>query len=145
MHAYSCYGADKYLYKGPDRAGLRGRTSDEIHDYQVYRYFGAAESCWRLLGFPLYYSQPPVNRLPMHLEGEQQVRFRPGMERRVALRPSTSALTRVCGYGEKRPCAYKNSKISRSGRLRKTIRRRTASDSEAKTLVYYIFGSNFKT
>lgn len=58
----------------------------------VMRYFGAAESCWRLLGFPLYYSTPSVMMLPLHLEGEQRVAFRPGTEARRAQAPPVSGL-----------------------------------------------------
>jgi hypothetical protein len=84
--------ADKYLYKGPDRAGLRGRTRDEVSDYMVMRYFGAAESCWRLFHYPLYYSKPSVQLLQMHLQDEQRIAFRAGSEARHAQAPPNSAL-----------------------------------------------------
>ena len=56
------------------------------------RYFGAAESCWRLLGFALFETLPPVERLPLHLDGEQNVLFREGDEEHAAANPPSSKL-----------------------------------------------------
>ena len=40
--------------------------------YEDMRYFGAAEACWRLFSFSLFERQPPVHRLPVHLDGDVQ-------------------------------------------------------------------------
>ena len=85
----------KYIYKGPDRANVRvvhADTGDEVSMYQDMRYFGACESVWRLLGFALYYTRPSVERLPLHLDGEMNVIFRPGTEARAADRTPVSKL-----------------------------------------------------
>lgn len=48
---------------------------DEVKQYLDGRYVSAVEACWRLLAFPLHAMQPSVVRLPVHLEGEQQLYF----------------------------------------------------------------------
>ena len=85
----------KYIYKGPDRANIRvihQRTGDEVSMYQDMRYFGSCESVWRLLRFGLYYTRPSVERLPLHLDGQMNVVFRPGNEARAADRVPVSKL-----------------------------------------------------
>ena len=52
--------------------------------YEDMRYFGAAEACWRLFSFKLFEKQPPVERLPIHLDGEVQVTYAEGNEEQAA-------------------------------------------------------------
>ncbi|XP_074305492.1 uncharacterized protein LOC141640705 [Silene latifolia] len=40
-----------------------------------HRYVSASEACWRVFTFEIQYKQPPVQRLPYHLEFEQDVLF----------------------------------------------------------------------
>ncbi|XP_026377985.1 uncharacterized protein LOC113272351 [Papaver somniferum] len=84
----------KYLHKGNDRitgilqvipakknnSGDNGDTDqiknpkkDEIDIYLEGRYLSGAECTWRTLGFEIHYRRPTVERLPLHLEGEQLV------------------------------------------------------------------------
>ncbi|XP_074305486.1 uncharacterized protein LOC141640695 [Silene latifolia] len=41
----------------------------------VTPYVSASEACWRVFAFEIQYKQPPVQRLPYHLEFEQDVLF----------------------------------------------------------------------
>ena len=85
----------KYIYKGPDRANVRvvhQQTGDEVSMYEDMRYFGACESVWRIFGFNLYLSRPPVERLNVHLDGQMSVLYRAGNERRAADRVPVSKL-----------------------------------------------------
>ncbi|KAK1684710.1 hypothetical protein QYE76_045558 [Lolium multiflorum] len=49
--------------------------TDEIKKYLEMRYISTTEACWRLFQFDLHHREPPVERLPFHLENEQQVIF----------------------------------------------------------------------
>jgi len=70
----------KYIYKGQDRALAelrRGREPDsdfavdEIMEYIDGRYIGACEAAWRTFGFDTSAVKPPVQRLDLHLPGEE--------------------------------------------------------------------------
>ena len=88
----------KYIYKGHDCAEVRitvvpaadddvaegnggapqqpeERVRDEIAEYQQGRYVGASEASWRLFGFALHKEGSMVDRLPVHLPGQQAVLF----------------------------------------------------------------------
>ncbi|PIA64661.1 hypothetical protein AQUCO_00100252v1 [Aquilegia coerulea] len=78
----------KYIHKGKDIATIvierndegdncDGETSvriiDEIKTYLDCRYISASEASWRIFGFNTQFREPAVERLPFHLEDEQQV------------------------------------------------------------------------
>eukprot|EP00798_Chlamydomonas_sp_ICE-L_P011275 gene11275-18907_t len=84
----------KYVYKGHDRAEVAFQGADwqpavpppgqahqapqqprvdEIQQYQDGRYISASEAHWRLMVFPMCDQTPPVSRLALHLENQQQV------------------------------------------------------------------------
>jgi hypothetical protein len=71
----------KYIHKDDDQvtAMLKERDAandtDEIKKYLEMRYISTTEACWRLFQFDLHHREPPVERLPFHLENEQQVIF----------------------------------------------------------------------
>ena len=71
----------KYIHKEDDHvtALLKERDTsnetDEIKKYLEMRYISTTEACWRIFQFDLHYRDPPVERLPFHLENEQQVIF----------------------------------------------------------------------
>ncbi|TMS38965.1 hypothetical protein L596_005577 [Steinernema carpocapsae] len=48
---------------------------DEVQNYADARYVGPAEACWRLLGYPMQETSHNVERLAIHLEGEQNIMF----------------------------------------------------------------------
>ena len=48
---------------------------NEVRSFQDMKSFGAAESSWRLLEYPLSQRYPSVKRLPVHLKDQQTVRF----------------------------------------------------------------------
>jgi hypothetical protein len=66
----------KYVYKGPDRAAARTTTNDsgdidQISQWMDLRWFCSYEAAWRLYGFPLSHTTHTVERLQVHLDGEQ--------------------------------------------------------------------------
>nr|XP_040256329.2 uncharacterized protein LOC120974039 [Aegilops tauschii subsp. strangulata] len=75
----------KYLYKYIDKDDdqvtallkerLAANKTDEIKKYLEMRYISTSEACWRIFQFDLHYRDPAVERLPFHLENEQQVIF----------------------------------------------------------------------
>lgn len=71
----------KYIHKDDDHVtGLletndASNDTDEIKKYLLMRYISTSEACCRLLQFDLHYRDIPVERLPFHLENEQQVIF----------------------------------------------------------------------
>ncbi|PIA61360.1 hypothetical protein AQUCO_00300717v1, partial [Aquilegia coerulea] len=95
-----------YIHKGKDRATIvierndekdncDGETSvriiDEIKTYLDCRYISASEASWRIFGFNTQFREPTVERLPFHLEDEQQVTYRDGDNTTEVLeRPSTT-------------------------------------------------------
>ena len=64
----------KYVYKGHDKAAV-DITHDEIKKFLDARYVGAPEACWRLFGFGLHGQSHVVERLPVHLENDQEIIF----------------------------------------------------------------------
>lgn len=68
----------KYAYKGPDQATVQLTLTDEITEYLEGRYIGPSEAIWRLLGYRVHEEFPPVQALPVHLPGQQPVRFPAG-------------------------------------------------------------------
>jgi hypothetical protein len=71
----------KYIYKGHDRTTLELRDDqnrDEVKEYLDARYIGSVESCWHMFEFVMHEETPPVYRLPVHLEGQHLVYFKPG-------------------------------------------------------------------
>ena len=71
----------KYIHKDDDHvtallkeSGTANET-DEIKKYLEMRYISTSEACWRIFQFDLQYRDPAVERLPFHLENEQQVIF----------------------------------------------------------------------
>ncbi|XP_034236354.1 uncharacterized protein LOC117642372 [Thrips palmi] len=87
----------KYLHKGTSQSNVRvlplDQQVDEPEEYATKRMIGASDACWRLLGFDQTVSEPSVTMLPVHLEGEQSVTYKPGNEA-DALDRATSTLLR---------------------------------------------------
>ena len=76
----------KYVYKGHDKimVGLqKAETSDsdqkgtnvynEITHYVDARYVSASEACWRIFHYDLHTHSPAIQRLAVHLPGQEQV------------------------------------------------------------------------
>ena len=78
----------KYVTKGPDRAMVSAEVEgedqydnrDEVNDYENCRCYGSMEASYRLFAFPIANKKPPVQKLRIHLENEQDVFFVPGEE-----------------------------------------------------------------
>ena len=49
---------------------------DEISSFLEARYVSAAESCWRIFGFPNHSQYPATIRLPVHLENQHLITFK---------------------------------------------------------------------
>ncbi|CAH9080016.1 unnamed protein product [Cuscuta epithymum] len=75
----------KYVNKGNDRVTAAfyqnpssdesNQPVDEIKMYYDCRYVSPCEAAWRILGFEIQYRNPAVERLSLHLPGEQNVYF----------------------------------------------------------------------
>ena len=67
----------KYVHKGCDQAmfTLQSSQVDEISDYQNARYVSSNETVWKILEFPIYEGDPPIQQLAVHLENGQWVYF----------------------------------------------------------------------
>ena len=78
----------KYVTKGPDRAMVSAEVEgedqyenrDEVNEYINCRCYGSMEASYRLFAFPIANKKPPVQKLRIHLENEQDVFFVPGEE-----------------------------------------------------------------
>ena len=73
----------KYVFKGSDRVLLHlsrdnHEDIDEISAYTDTRYVSAPEAAYRIFGFPLHESAPPIQRLQVHLPDQQVVTFNDG-------------------------------------------------------------------
>ncbi|KAL7132065.1 hypothetical protein ABFS83_12G046200 [Erythranthe nasuta] len=74
----------KYVNKGNDRvtvsfyqdsANNNPQHQDEMKVYYDCRYISPCEAVWRIFSFDVYYKEPVVERLPIHLRNEQVVVF----------------------------------------------------------------------
>ena len=66
----------KYISKGSDQASIALHANDEILQYLTGRYIGPCQAVGIILEFPIVERWPPVERLTVHLPGEQQVYVR---------------------------------------------------------------------
>lgn len=84
--------SSKYITKGVDRAtfiiqkgnegnaqgereGSGKKHRNEINEYLNCRYLSACEAMWRVFKFNIHHHNPPVQRLPLHLPGQQPTVF----------------------------------------------------------------------
>lgn len=68
----------KYQTKGNDKTSYNVNERlvyDEIEKFQTGRYISSSEAYWRIYGFNIMEKYPPVNKLALHLEDEQQIIF----------------------------------------------------------------------
>ncbi|XP_074342908.1 uncharacterized protein LOC141680633 [Apium graveolens] len=61
----------------PDEMTTKAKSMDEIKNFLDGRYICASEAAWRLLGFDIHHRFPSVERLPVHMEDEKCVSFKP--------------------------------------------------------------------
>jgi len=75
----------KYVTKGADRGkvyierlrrsgsapqNLEAQPVDEVREYLDCRYICEQDACWRIFGFDIHRHFPPVERMPVHLPGD---------------------------------------------------------------------------
>ncbi|XP_074299982.1 uncharacterized protein LOC141631176 [Silene latifolia] len=71
----------KYVYKGHDRDlfnvvdGGVVPVVDEIEKYQSGRWVSPPEAAWRIFGFKLFDTTPPVQPVPVHTPNNQTIKF----------------------------------------------------------------------
>ena len=73
----------KYVFKGHDLANVRIRSPlgprdsrDEIDEYVQGRYVSSTEAYWKIAIGHIVKIWPSVERLPLHLPGQQRVLYR---------------------------------------------------------------------
>ncbi|XP_074318536.1 uncharacterized protein LOC141655350 [Silene latifolia] len=72
----------KYIYKGHDKISFsvtnaeEPTTIDEIAQFQSGRWVSPCEAAWRIFGFYLFETHPPVMPLQVHLPNMQTIRLR---------------------------------------------------------------------
>jgi hypothetical protein len=86
----NCDGMHKYLFKyvtkgfdcarigiqrGPSSADQASDTINEINNFLKYRCVTPNDGAWRLLQYDIHYTDPSVERLPIHLPFENNVVF----------------------------------------------------------------------
>jgi hypothetical protein len=71
----------KYIYKGGDKAEIKLQADnnvidhDEVTRYINGRFVAASEGCWHILRKEIQKKSHTIVRMPVHLEGQQQVIF----------------------------------------------------------------------
>ncbi|CAN1158085.1 ATP-dependent DNA helicase PIF1 [Linum perenne] len=111
----------KYLTKGPDRSVAVAESStnqgtaqvvpqplDEIQQYLDCRSLSSYEAAWRIYEFSLHDRNPPVQRLCVHLPGQNRVPYRSHQKlRNIMARPNVgeTTLTRWFKLNERDPKA----------------------------------------
>ncbi|RCN49553.1 hypothetical protein ANCCAN_04325 [Ancylostoma caninum] len=92
----------KYVYKGHDRARIRIHQEvdeqqqcivDEVKAHLDTRYVCAPEGAHRVLEYPMQGRSDHVERLPVHLEEQQNVTFQPGEEEQAIAAEHNTKLT----------------------------------------------------
>ena len=82
------------LLKGSDKISFEIKNSkesdkeekNEVKVFEQGRYFDSTQSCHRIFEFPVCYRYPPVMKLHLHLEGEQNVLIEKDEDPRDALK-----------------------------------------------------------
>ena len=85
----------KYTTKGPDLTTVGIGTTgavDEIKQFQEARYISPHFAFYRIFGFSMSERNPAVERLPVHLPGDQMIMYAEGEETAALARPETSKL-----------------------------------------------------
>ena len=85
----------KYIYKGHDCINLElseKYNHDEIKSYLDARFVSAPEAMWRLSEFDMHGRSHIIERLPVHLEDQQNVYFLSGHAEEAAHRANESKL-----------------------------------------------------
>ena len=55
----------------------KSEKEDEISSHISASWYGDTNSCWRLFQFPLNEMKPSVQKLAIHLEGQQSITYDP--------------------------------------------------------------------
>jgi hypothetical protein len=94
----------------------------EVKQFLDGRFFGSAEAAWRLLGFDLHSRQPPVQRLAVHLPGQQSIAFEEDQNLSDVLDkgPGTTTLTAWFAFAEAEQQRYQQ-QLSEARRLHPDI------------------------
>lgn len=87
----------KYIYKGHDRTTLE-QDVNEVKAYIDARYVSANEAVWRLFRFRLHEEKPSVERLPVHLPGQQNVVFTANNTSQEILNRIQNKVTKLMAY-----------------------------------------------
>uniref|UniRef100_A0A914PYP6 Helitron helicase-like domain-containing protein n=1 Tax=Panagrolaimus davidi TaxID=227884 RepID=A0A914PYP6_9BILA len=93
----------KYIFKGHDSAAIKivdgAVVYDECESFLDSRYMGAAEACWRILGYELHGQGHSIMRLPVHVPGGQAISF-VDADNEEELRAAMEKMTMLMEYFE---------------------------------------------
>ena len=95
----------KYVYKGHDRAHLEmhlegAEAHDEIKQHLDARYVGPAEACWRIFKYSMHGQSHSVQRLLIHLPGQQTIRFEDNEDELALFHNAESAANEMEGHDD---------------------------------------------
>ena len=86
LYKYTCKGSDRVMVNLANGKQI-DITNDEVERFVNARYVSSSEAYWRLYEFKILNKYPPVAKLPLHLQDEQTVLFRPEQALQVASQP----------------------------------------------------------
>ena len=87
----------------------------ELEMYEDLRSIGSAEGCWKTFEFPMYSRYPAVERLDIHLDGDQNCTFEDGGEREVAAADAPETRLTAWFHQLKRSDTARNACIAEGG------------------------------
>ena len=103
-----------YVYKGPDRANARFHRVDgaapgaagvaqaqdrnEVQEYLDGRYISSSKAAYRTLELSMHNMYPSVQRLQLHLDGDERVIFHNGQEQRAVEQGAKPTTLTACLY-----------------------------------------------
>ncbi|XP_026400640.1 uncharacterized protein LOC113296553 [Papaver somniferum] len=90
----------KYIYKGHDRTTVIVGAKDEVQEYIDARYVGPPEAAWRLFGYSMHQEVPSVQRLAIHLPGQQRVVYESEQSMEAVSEKADSFKTTLMGHFE---------------------------------------------
>lgn len=84
----------------PSSSCSKPHSTNEIKKFLDGRYICASEAAWRILGFGIHHRFPYVERLPVHMEVEKNVSFKPNDNLKNVAEKAIKKLSKLEGWFE---------------------------------------------